>query len=449
MVPFYRDPISYMRRLRQSHGDIVGWERGNGNVIFAFGPEHNRQLLTDQESFFSDPFSQLPAPPNSALRTLRSGLLNMNGEQHKRQRRLMLPAFHKKQVESYRDDMVALTQRTLDRWYVGQPLDIAAEMQRLTMSIATKTLFDLDVTPRAAGTGNQIKQVMNLLIAPSVHLLPFNVPGTAYGKLCRAAEQLQAAVSEMIAEKRAQGCDHNDVLSMLIRARDEDGSAMTDVELVAQAYTLFVAGHETSSNALTWTLFLLSQHPRILNDLRDELAGVLQGAPPTVEQIGQLPLLERVIKESMRLLPPASYGSRVSTAPFKLGPYDLPKDAMIVFSQYITHHMPELYPEPERFLPERWERISPSLYEYLPFGAGARMCIGMAFAMMEIKIVLAMLLQQYSLMLAPNTRIDRSLKVTLGPQQGMPMITLAADRSVPWVAAQGNIREMVDLPTSA
>jgi cytochrome P450 len=445
-IPFYRDPIGYMRRLRQSHGNVVGWERDNGNIVFVFGPEYNRRLLTDQELFFSDPFNTLPAPPNSALRTLRSGLLNMNGEHHKRQRRLMLPAFHKKHVESYRDDMVALTQGTLDRWFVGQPLDIAAEMQQLTMTIGTKTLFGLHVTPRAASTGSLIQQVVDLLIAPSVHLLPFNLPGTAYRKLCRVAEQLQAAVAEMIAQKRAQGCEHSDVLSMLIQARDEDGSAMTDIELVAQAYTLFVAGHETSSNALNWTLFLLSQHPRILNDLRDELAGVLRGAPPTIEQLGQLPLLERVIKESMRLLPPASYGSRVSTAPFQLSSYNLPKDAMIVFSQYITHHLPELYPEPECFLPQRWERITPSLYEYLPFGAGARMCIGATFAMMEIKIVLAMLLQQYGLMLAPQARIDRSLKVTLAPQHGMPMITLPADRPVPFVAARGNIHEMVDLP---
>jgi cytochrome P450 len=444
-LPFYRDPIGYMTRLRRRYGDVVAWEERNPVAIFAFGPEYNRQLLSDPDRFFSDPFANLPVPPNSGLMTLRSGILNMNGEKHKQQRRLMLPAFHKKQVESYRDDMVALTGQALDRWYVGQPLDIAAEMRRLTMAIAARTLFGLDVPPNAASIGGLISRIMELLTSASVNVLPRDLPGSSYREALRVAERLQAAIGGMIAEKRAQPTLGNDVLSMLIQARDEDGAAMSDVELIAQAYTLFVAGHETSSNALTWTLFLLSQHPRILDDLRDELAGVLRGGPPTIEQLNQLPLLERVIKESMRILPPASFNARISRAAVKLGPYELPERTTVIFSQYLTHHMPELYPQPERFQPQRWERITPSIYEYLPFGAGARMCIGATFAMMEIKIVLAMLLQHYGLMLAPGARVDRSLKVTLGPKHGMPMVVLAANRPVPRVAARGDIREMVDL----
>lgn len=444
-LPFFSDPLGYMLKLQQSYGNVVAWDQQNQFIVFAFGPEYNRQLFSDQELFFADPFGNLPAPEGSALVTLRSGLLNMNGGKHKQQRRLMMPAFHKKQVETYRDDMVVLTQRVLDSWYEGQPLDIAAEMRKLTMSIATKTLFGLDVPPDAESIGGVISRMLELLTSTSVNVLPRNLPGTTYREMLGVAERLESTIKELIARKRAQNTDSADVLSMLIHARDEDGSAMTDVELVAQAYTLFVAGHETSSNALTWTLFLLSQHPRILNDLRDELAGVLRGGPPTVEQLNQLPLLERVIKESMRLLPPASFGSRNSTAAFKLGPYELPKQTFVIFSQYVTHHMPELYPQPERFLPERWERIAPSLYEYLPFGAGPRMCIGATFAMMEIKLALAMILQRYGLMLAPNARIARSIKVTLGTKHGMPMVTLPAGRSVPRIEPRGNIREMVDL----
>jgi cytochrome P450 len=448
VVPFYRDAIGYMRQLKHTYGDIVGWERNNYNIIFAFGPEYNRQLLSDSALFFSDPFSNLPVPPNSALMTLRSGLLNMNGEHHKQQRRLMLPAFHKKRVESYRDDMAALIGQTLDQWRSGEQRDMAVEMQRLTMSIATRTLFGLDVAPNADLIGGLIQRVMTLITAPSVYLLPYNRPGTPYRHLCQAAERLESAIRTMIAEKRARNSNHNDVLTTLLHARDEDGTGMTDIELVAQAYTLFVAGHETSSNALTWTLFLLSQHPQILADLRDELASVLHGDPPTVEQLAQLPLLERIVKESMRVLPPASYGSRINTAPVKLGPYVVPKNSIILFSHYLTHHMPELYPEPERFLPQRWEQITPSLYEYLPFGAGPRMCIGATFAMMEIKLVLATLLQRYGLMLAPHARIDRSLKITLAPKHGLPMILVPRDRRVPRVSARGNIHEMVDLRAS-
>jgi cytochrome P450 len=358
-LPFFRDPIGYMLRLRRSYGDVVAWEKQEPMLLFAFGPEYNRQLLSDHDTFLSNPFGNLPAPPNSALLTLRSGILNMNGDKHKQQRRLMLPAFHKKQVESYRDDMVALTERVLDRWYVGQQLDIAAEMRKLTMTIATKTLFGLDLPPNAASIGGLISRIMDLLTSTSVNVLPRDLPGTSYREMLRVAERLQAAIGGIVEQKRAQPTLGNDVLSMLIHARDEDGATMTDVELIAQAYTLFVAGHETSSNALTWTLFLLSQHPHILGDLRDELANVLHGAPPTIEQLSQLPLLERVIKESMRLLPPASFNARVSRAACKLGPYEIPGQTTIIFSQYLTHHMPDLYPEPERFLPQRWERITP------------------------------------------------------------------------------------------
>ncbi len=190
VIPFYRDPIGYMQQLKATYGEIVGWERNNPYVVFAFGPEYNHQVLSDQALFFSDPFSNLPAPPNSALLTLRSGLLHMNGEKHKQQRRLMMPAFHKKHVETYRDAMVTLTQRTLDRWREGAQLDIAAEMQRLTMSIATKTLFDLDIAPNAANIGGLIKRVMDLIAAPAVYLFPYNLPGTAYRHLYQVAEHL-------------------------------------------------------------------------------------------------------------------------------------------------------------------------------------------------------------------------------------------------------------------
>ncbi len=219
---------------------------------------------------------------------------------------------------------------------------------------------------------------------------------------------------------------------------------MSDMELIGQANTLFIAGHETSSNALTWTLFLLTQHPGDFADVVDELDGVLGGATPGVAQIGKLHKLEQVIKESMRLLPPAALTSRISTAPFELGPYSLPKDTIVTFGQYITHHMPELYTEPDKFIPRRWETIDPSPYEYLPFGAGPRMCIGATFAMTEIKLVLAMLLQRYRPAVQVGTQIDWHMRVTLAPRS-MPMAVEAQDRQFTKQPVGGNIHELVDL----
>jgi cytochrome P450 len=257
--------------------------------------------------------------------------------------------------------------------------------------------------------------------------------------------QLEARILATIEQKRANLAAHHDVLAMLIQARDDDGAGMTDEELIGQASVIFVAGHETSSNALTWTLFLLSQHPEILADVQDELAGELRGGAPAVEQLGRLPLLERVIKESMRLLPPATFMMRNTAAPTQFGPYSVPAGANLTVSPYITHRLPELYSNPQRFTPERWATVNPGTYEYIPFGAGPHMCIGSTFALMEIKIVLAMLLQRYRLALAPGARVDRRVTITMSPRHGMPMIVAPRDQRITLGQVRGNIREIVDL----
>jgi cytochrome P450 len=197
--------------------------------------------------------------------------------------------------------------------------------------------------------------------------------------------------------------------------------------------------------ALAWTLLLLAQQPRILADVVDELDSVLHGGAPTLEQLPRLPLLERVIKESMRVLPPASVMSRVSTEPFQLGPYAMPKGSIVTISPYITHRLPELYPEPRAFKPERWETVDASPYDYIPFGAGPRMCIGASFAMMEIKPVLAMVLQRYRLTVVPGTRVNYQVKITLSPKGGLPMIVARQDRHFRTTEVRGTVQRLVDL----
>jgi cytochrome P450 len=443
LVRFGADPLGYIRWLHAAYGDLVAFIEGRPGWIFAFGPEYNRQLLANPDLFYSRPF--IDAPPNSALSRLTSGLLSMNGETHRQRRKLMLPAFHKKRIESYRDDMVAVTQRVLDGWRTGMRLDIARAMQKLTLRIASKALFGLDTAQQADRLGGMIKRWLNLLDSIGPALFPIDLPGMPYRRLLRLSERMEANMRAMIAQKRAEAGARRDVLAMLLEARDEDGGSMSDAELIGQAAVLFIAGYETSSNALTWTLFLLSQHPHVLHDLCDELAGALHGDAPSVEQLDRLPLLERLIKESMRLLPPASISLRVSTTSFELGPYQLSRGTTVFFSQYITHHMPQLYPDPQQFQPERWLAIDPPIYEYLPFGAGPRMCIGSTFALFEIKIALAMILQRYHLELAPGARVDRRLRITLSPKHGMPMHVLPLGRPPALNRPRGDIREMVDL----
>ncbi len=446
LIRFFRDPIAYMRRAYTNYGPICGMSNRETETIFAFGPEYNRQVLTNPDLFHSPSFLLFPTPPDSAARRLDAGLISMNGPYHRQQRKLIMPAFHKKHVETYRDDMVAITQRFLDSWRSGQLIDIDQEMQRLTLSVASQTLFGLDATQDAGRTGETIKRWLNYLTAPEVLFFPYRLPGMPYTRALAHAERMEANLKAMIARKRSGNlAAQRDVIAMLIQARDEEGQGLNDAELIGQANVLFTAGHETSANTLTWTLFLLAQHPQVAADLHDELTSVLGGDAPTVEQLARLPLLERVIKESMRLLPPAVYTGRYSTAPFQMGPYRLPAEQSVVISHYITHHMPQLYPHPERFNPNRWLSCDPSPYEYLPFSAGPRMCIGATFAMMEIKIVLAMLLQRYRLTLRPNAQIDRRVTVTLTPKYGMPMLVAPQDRCFVRNPVRGNIHEMVEL----
>jgi cytochrome P450 len=447
-LAFLRDPITYMTRVYRTYGELASMTHGDLTQVLAFGPKYNQLLLSDA-TLFHTVFETITSERVKARRR-GIGLLNMNGAQHKQQRRLMMPAFHRKQVESYREDMVAFTQAVLDRWQAGQCLDIAQEMRQLTLRIACQTLFGLDISRRAPDIGLLVKRLLATnQFAPTIALFPFDLPGTPFHRMLRNAERLEDEILALIARKRVLPPEQGDVLAILIHARDDEGAGMTDFELIGQTMTLLLAGHETSANTLTWTLFLLAQHPKILADLVDELDSVLRGNAPTVEQLRpegtHLPLLERVIKESLRLLPPAALVSRVSTAPFEIGPYQLPAGAIVTISQYITHRLPHLYPEPWVFKPERWERLAPSPYEYIPFGAGPRMCIGATFAMMEIKIVLAMLLQHYRLSIVSGTTVDHQVKITLSPKGGMPMIVAPQDRQFSKTEVRGTIRNLVDL----
>jgi cytochrome P450 len=233
------------------------------------------------------------------------------------------------------------------------------------------------------------------------------------------------------------------MLSMLINARDEDGQGLTETELISEAFNIL--DQDTTASGLIFTILLLAQHPEVSADLLDELQGVLHGEAPTIEHLEKLPLLERVIKESMRLLPPAPFTRRFTAQPCQFGPYQLGKGVPIFFSQYITQRLPEIYSEPKRFKPERWESLKPSLYEYFPFGAGAHYCLGAGFAMQNMKLVLAILLQRYKLSVVPGTRIDRTIRLKLLLiKQGLPMKISLQDRQFSRSSIRGTITEMVD-----
>lgn len=442
LLQIYRQPIAYLQRLYQRYGDILVAVKNDPLLVCAFGPEHNFRLLSNPDLFHVTSEKLLgKLPRGTALtRIWFTHLLRMDGGQHKQQRRLMAPAFHKKQIVQYHNDMIDQTQRLLDRWKIGEELNLLPEMQRLTQAIVVKTLFGVDDEEKLKRLGHLMEKLVK--VAALGVLMPVDFPGSPYHQALKVAQMLDTEIREIIEQKRTQR-EATDVLTMLIQTHDEDGEKLSDDQLIGHTFSLYVAGHETTSNALTWTNFLLEQHPHVLADLLDELDATLHGEPPTIEQLRQLPLLDCVVKESLRLFPPAVVGVRIATQVCELGGYELPAGTHVLYSQFLTHRMPELYEEPDRFKPERWQTLERSPYEYLPFSAGHHMCIASLFATQELKIVLAMMLQRYRLAIRPHANISLNLRMQAKP--GLPVRIFAQDRQFKRTPVRGPVLSMMEL----
>lgn len=444
LIQFRRNPIAYMRRIQKNYGEIVAFVKGFEKTVFAFGPRHNQQLLSDPTNFHSMglPF---PSLPDSAQKRITYGLFSMNSNLHQQRRRLLMPAFQRTPFEDLRDVVVSSAEQMLARWRIGQSLDVAREMKQISLLIAARTLFGLDDTPTVRSIGAIMDRWIKLSTSYLVRIMPCDLPGTHYHRMLALAETLETEIAVLIDQRRARGFTGNDIVSILIRAHEENPIAMTHSEVIGQTNVLLGAAHETTANALTWTLLLVALHPHVLSELLVEMASVLRGDAPALEQVSRLTFLDCVIKESLRLLPPIPYSTRISAEPFELGRYRLPRGTTVVYSQFITHRDAQIYPNPDKFLPERWRTIKPSQYEYLPFGAGPRICIGASFAMMTLKLTLAVILQRVRLALAPNARIDWHVTMTLCPKRGLPMTVASQKHNSKKISIRGNIHDLVSL----
>lgn len=410
-------------RMAREYGDLPFFRLGSYSVYLLNHPELVREVLVTQQSKFIK---------SRALQRARvllgEGLLTSEGQIHLRQRRLVQPAFHRERLAAYADVMTQCAVAVRDRWSDGSTLDISEEMMRLTLAVVGKTLFSADVESEASEIGEALTTVLKMF---RLLMMPFSeylekLPLPSMRRFEKARARLDATIYGLIEERRKSGRDRGDLLSMLLLAQDEegDGGGMTDQQVRDEALTLFLAGHETTANALTWTWYLLSQNPECERRLHEELDTVLQGRAATGADLPSLRYTEMVLAESMRLYPPAWAIGRMSKEAVELRGVRIEPGSICIASPYVMHRDPRWFSDPERFDPMRWTpeaRDARPKFAYFPFGGGARLCIGERFAWMEGALLLATLAQRWRLRLAPGQKVEMLPLITLRTKYGMRM----------------------------
>lgn len=425
---FRDDVLGLVVRSAAEYGDIVRVRLGPQVVHLLNHPDLASHVLQKN----SANYDKLTRSSASIRNVTGESLLTCNGEFWKRQRRMDQPAFHHRQIAGFAEKMTTATAAMLARWQAREnpddPLDIASEMARLTYSIVGLTLFSFD-TDRDAET---IERAMRTLLPHLFERLgqviqpPLWLPTPANRRFHRALADVDRVVYRIIASHReeiARGETFNDLLALLMQARDPDtGAALGDAQLRNETITFLLAGHETTANCLTWTFHLISKHPEIERQLLDEISTVLGDRTPTVEDLPKLVLTRRVIQESMRLYPPIWIIERRAIGEDTIAGYRIPKGSSVVIAPYALHRHPGFWESPETFDPSRFEQKPPAAY--LPFGAGPRFCIGNEFAMMETTLITAMVLRQFHLAMVAAHPVEPMPDITLRPKFGMRMTVL-------------------------
>ncbi len=410
---------------------------GERYTVPAFGQPGKMVIFTDPEGI-KDIFTadgddlrsgEAVAPILGPILGAHSILL-LDGERHQRERRLMSPPFHGERMHVYGRLMREIADRVIERWPVGRPFPIHREMQSITLDVILRAVFGVDEGAAFTRVREQVERFVaqaNGPSAPFIALKPFQIDlgrWTPWGRFVRNRAAIRAVLLDEIARRRAEGtAGRSDILSLLVDARDEQGAPMSDAELLDEMFTLLMAGQETTATSLAWVFYHLLRHPDALARLRAELGRVVGSGPVEAQHLPQLEYLDAVTKESARLTPVATNVMRRLHAPARIGGLDLPAGVSVSASIYATHHRPDLWPDPERFLPERFLGTRPSPNTFFPFGGGVRRCLGAAFATYQLKIVLAEVLSRVDLRIAPGYRMRPVLRaITVAPSRGVLVV---------------------------
>ncbi len=416
-----RDPLAFLEEVA-SYGPMAHFRIGRQNVFLLSDPAGIEDVLVTNSASF-----RKGRALERAKETLGEGLLTSEGSFHLRQRRLVQPAFHKARVTSYADAMIRAAVATRERWQAGLPLDLSCEMNRLTLAIVADTLFGAQVggdsdTARVQRAITDVMEMFDLVLVPFADWL-VHLPLPRMRRYRAAQQALDDVVYGIIAARRKSGEDRGDLLSMLLGAQDIEGASggMSDRQLRDEVITLFLAGHETTANALAWTWVLLARHSDAERHLHAEVDMVLGDRTPSAADVSHLPYTRAVVAESMRLFPPAWTMGRRAVVDYHWAGHDVPAGSLVLMSQWVVHRDPRFWPEPSRFDPTRWLSEPPPRprFAYFPFGGGNRVCVGESFAWTEAILVLATIAQRWRLTLDASHPIEPQPLITLRTRHGV------------------------------
>ncbi|HEY3170450.1 MAG TPA: cytochrome P450 [Thermoanaerobaculia bacterium] len=443
---FARDILGFVTSCAREYGDVTRLRLGRYDAYLLNHPDLvDFVLRKHRENFVKHRFFW-----RHVTAIFGTGLLTSEGEFWLRQRRLAAPAFHPDRIAGYGDVMVSYADRLVDDWRDGEVRDVHKDMMRVTMQIVSKTLFDAEVERDVDEVGRAFELVLKEIALRFRR--PFKIPDWILtpGNLRyrRGIRLLERLVSRILQERRAAPGDRGDLLSMLMTARDDEGNAMSDAQVRDELVTLFLAGHETTAIALSWTWYLLAHHPLVKDRLLKELFEELDRRPATVSDLPRLPFADAVVKEAIRLYPPAYVLGREALADCEIGGYPIPAGATVFMSPWVMHRDPRWFASPEKFLPERWlDGLAARLprFAYMPFGGGPRVCIGDRFATMEAVLVLATVARRYRLERISDAEVVPFPSITLRPEGGVWM-KLSLRQPLPVPRAEDAANELRETP---
>ncbi|MBE9135663.1 cytochrome P450 [Nodosilinea sp. LEGE 07088] len=419
LFDYIKDPLGFSQRCAQEFGEVVLLPLGPIKVYLLTNPEHIHEVFSHQNDCFIKGVSV-----RSLKSSLGKGLLTSEGDFWQRHRRLMQPAFHRERVSEYGEIIVNQTESMIGHWQDGSTRDIHDDMMKLTLLIVAQSLFGADIADKTPIIESALDAILihfsNQL--STLFLLPEWIPTLGKLRFWRQLRQMDKAIYEIIHQRRETQQENRDLLTMLLQAKDESGEQMSNKEIRDEVATLIMAGHETTALTLTWTWMLLGQNPQVELKLVEEIQAVLKGRSPTVNDIAQLHYANWIIKESMRLYPPAWGTSRQVVKSLQIGGYVLKPGVTVFLSQWLMHRDSRFFEHPEQFCPERWaDGLEHHLPKgvYFPFGEGPRTCIGKGFALMESVLILVAIAQRFHLSLHSNYSIELNPSITLRPKHGL------------------------------